>query len=198
VFTAAEVKSGSGAPVRTIHTTVLRQVFWLATAGKTLLANGLDQNGNYDITDVNVKSGKDKLVNTLCRPTGSMGCYPGGMEIGPAPSEVLYANNQGTDTINAYAKPWTGAPASAVTYPSTDLVSDIALDTTNNLLWGANQDQTDGFTCGSESYNATDNLGFSVPLAGIQTSTPPYGSRVSGIPEWDVFAGVAVTSKFRN
>jgi hypothetical protein len=37
------------------------------------------------------------------------------------------------------------APTSTITYPSTDLVASIALDTTNKLLWGGNQDEADGF-----------------------------------------------------
>jgi hypothetical protein len=147
---------------------------------------------------VNVKSGRDRLVSTLCRPTASTACYPGAMAVGPVPAEVLYAGNQGTHTMSAYAKPWTGAPTSVVTYPATDLVSDVALDTTRNLLWEANRDEAGAFACGSQSYNTTDNLGFSIPLASRQASTPSYGSCVSGVSQWDVFEGVVVISKFRN
>jgi hypothetical protein len=197
VFSAAEVKSGSGTPVRTLHTKLLTAVYWLATAGKKLLANGLDAAGNYDVTDVNVKSGADKLTNQLCTSKTSGACYPGGMEVGPRPSTILYVNNETNDTVSAYAPPWTGAPASTVTYPSTDLVEAIALDTKNSLLWGGNQDEADGFTCGSQFYDAADNLGFSVPLKSIQTNTTPYGACVSGVPEWDVFSGTATTSMFK-
>jgi hypothetical protein len=197
VFSAAEVKSGSGTPVRTIHTKLLARVYWLAAAGKTLLANGLDKGGNYDVTDVNVKTGADKLANQLCTSKTSNPCYPGGMAVGPRPSADLYVNNQTNRTISAYAPPWTGGPASTVSYPSTDLVVAIALDTKNNLLWGGNQDEADGFTCGSQFYDAADNLGFSVPLKSIQTNTPPYGACVSGVPEWDVFSGTATTSMFK-
>jgi hypothetical protein len=197
VFTAAEVKSGSGTAVRTIHTKLIAQLYWLAAAGKKLLANGLDKAGNYDVTDVNLKTGADKLVNQLCTSKASGTCYPGGMEVGPRPSTVLYVNNETTDTIGAYAQPWTGAPTSTVTYPSTDLVAAIGLDTKNNLLWGGNQDEADGFTCGSQSYDAADNLGFTVPLKSIQTNTPPYGACVSGVPEWDIFSGTATTSMFK-
>jgi hypothetical protein len=199
VFTAAEVKSGSGKPVRTLHTKLLTQVYWLTTAGKTLLANGLDKSGNYDVTNVSVKTGADKLVNQLCQPNSSSACYPGGMEVGPKPSTVLYVNNETNNTIGAYARPWTGAPTSTITYPSTDLVASIALDTTNKLLWGGNQDEADGFTCGTDSqfYDAADNLGFTLPLKSIQTNTPPYGSCVSGVLEWDAFAGTTTTSMFK-
>jgi hypothetical protein len=199
VFTAAELKRGSGSPARTILTKELSQVYWLATAGKTLLANGLDKSGNYDITEVNVKTGADKLIKQLCASATSGTCFPGGMEVGPKPSTLLYVNNETNDTIGAYKPPWTGAPTSSVTYPSTDLVESISLDTSNNLLWGGNQDEADGFTCGtgSQFYDAADSLGFSVPLKSLQTNTPPYGSCVSGVPEWDVFAGTATTSMFK-
>ena len=197
VFTAAELKRGSGKPARTIHTKLLTQVDWLATAGKTLLANGLDESGNYDVTDVSVKTGADKLVNQVCASKTAGTCYPGGMEVGPRPSTVLYVNNETNGTIGAYAPPWTGSPTSTVTYPSTDLVEAIGLDTKNNLLWGGNQDETDAFTCGSQTYNAADNLGFTVPLKSIQTNTPPYGACVGGVPEWDVFTGTATTSMFK-
>jgi hypothetical protein len=199
VFTAAEVKSGGGNPARTIHTKLITQVYWLATAGNELLANGLDKSGNYDITRVNVKTGEDKLVNQLCASKTSGTCYPGGMEVGPKPSTLLYVNNETNDTIGAYKPPWTGTPTSSVTYPSTDQVESISLDTTNNLLWGGNQDEADGFTCGtgSQFYDAADNLGFTVPLKSIQTNTLPYGACVSGVPEWDVFAGTATTSMFK-
>jgi hypothetical protein len=197
VFTPAELKSGSGKPARTIHTKLLTQVYWLATAGEKLLANGLDASGNYEVTNVSVKTGADKLVNQLCASKTSGTCHPGGMEVGPTPSTLLYVNNQTNRTIGAYSPPWTGAPTSTVTHPSTDLVAAISLDTTNKLLWGGNQDQTDGFTCGSQFYDAADNLGFTVPLNAIQTNTPPYGACVSGVPEWDVFTGTATTSMFK-
>jgi hypothetical protein len=199
VFTAAELQSGSGSPARTIHTRVLTQVYWLATAGKTLLANGLDRSGNYDITEVNVRSGADRLVNQLCKSETAGKCYPGGMEVGPKPSTLLYVNNETNDTIGAYTPPWTGAPTSSVTYPAADLVASISLDTTNNLLWGGNQDEADGFYCGTGSrfYYAADNLGFTVPLKSVQTNTPPYGRCVSGVPSWDVFEGTVTTSMFK-
>jgi hypothetical protein len=197
VFTAAEVKSASGMPVRTIHTKLLTHVYWLATAGAKLLANGLDKAGNYDVTEVNVKTGADKLVNQLCTARTSSTCFPGGMEVGPSPSLVLYVNNKTNNTVSAFAPPWTGTPVSSVTYPPTDLIEAVALDTQNNLLWGGNQDQADGVTCGSKFYDAADNLGFSLPLKSIQAGTPPYGACVSGVPQWDFFSGTATTSMFK-
>jgi hypothetical protein len=197
VFTTAEVKSGSGTPVRTIHTKLLTEVFWLATAGKKLLADGLDKSGNYDVTEVNVKTGADKFVNQQCASRSSGTCSPGGMVVGPRPATMLYVNNKTNKTISAFAPPWTGAPVSSATYPSTDLIEAVALDTQNNLLWGGNQDQADGFSCGSKFYDAADNLGFSLPLKSIQASTPPYGACVSGVPQWDFFSGTATTSMFK-
>jgi hypothetical protein len=135
VFTAAEVKSGTGAPVRSLFTTNLNEVDYLAATGTSLVADGYNQNGQPIIVSVNTQTGADTVLQMP-----ASGTIPYGI-VFDRKQNLIFNNAGNTDTIFVYAKPWNGAPTVSFVYgngASNGYYSGISLNAAQTTLWAAN------------------------------------------------------------
>jgi hypothetical protein len=161
VFPKNEIKLGKGLPKRTIVAPAFADVYYLATDGDTLLADGYDPAMNDIVATVDTKTGNDALLQTI---SNSHGGFPGGLAIDA--HDTLIVNNQ-YGTITTYASPWTGAATSTLSYgfPSFDYIP-ISLDRAQTTLWAGNLFYEKG-----QLY--TDVQANSYPLSTLGTSTAP-------------------------
>ena len=169
VFTAAEVKRGTGTPVRSLFTSNLNEVEYLAATGTSLVADGYNQNGQPIIVSVNTKTGADTILQT---PVS--GTLPYGI-VFDRKQNLIFNNAGNTNTIFVYAKPWNGSPSVSFVYgngASNGYYSGISLNAAQTTLWAAN------FTLLNQSH----------AVANVQANSYPLGSVGNG--------SLAVTNDF--
>ncbi len=134
VFDAATIAGGGGSATRTLYSKAFGSIYFLATDGKTLLADGLDPTMNNDLlAKIDTKKGRAKILQTIVNSSGG---YPGGLAVDA--KHNLIVNNQ-YGTLSTFARPWTGAATSSFAYnwPYNSYTA-ISLDAAQTTVWAAN------------------------------------------------------------
>jgi len=135
-FSAGEISAGGGSPTRTLVTSNLNEVYYLAATGNRLLADGYDQNGQPLLVSVNIRTGAD----TILQKSALSGQLIGGIALDLQDNAILntYGNS---NALLVFKKPWTGSPTSTFVYGSgaqNSYYSGISLDRSQRTLWAAN------------------------------------------------------------
>lgn len=162
VFTASEIKSGGGSPARTLFTTNLNEVEYLAATGTSLVADGYNQNGQPIVVSVNTQTGADTVLQM---PVS--GTLPYGI-VFDRNQNLIFNNAGNTNTIFVYAKPWNGSPIASFVYgtgATNGYYSGISLNAAQTTLWAAN------FTLLNQSHAVADVVANSYPLGSVGSSS---------------------------
>jgi hypothetical protein len=165
-FQAATIAAGGGGADHTYALPGFTTAYYVTGVGPNLLVDGWDSGYNFVVADLVIKGAAGKLtvlqnLGTLSNGTG----FPGGLSIDK--HEALLVDNQYAGTVSTFAKPWTGAPTSMLSWGHVpDDYTGIVLDQLKDTLWAA-----DIYTSGS----ATTSFGVanSYPLGSIGFTTAP-------------------------
>jgi hypothetical protein len=161
-FDATEIAAGGGSAARTLVTSHLNEVEYLAADAHGLLADGYDSNGQPLLVSVNTRTGADTVVQTI--PSGTL---PEGIAFDR--NDDLILNTIGNaNTLAVYKKPWTGAPSSTLVYGSgaeNGYYTGIALDKSQHTLWAGS------FTLPNPSHGVGSVQANSYPLKKIGRSS---------------------------
>jgi hypothetical protein len=183
-FSAATIAAGGGAPTSTVGAHLLASVYFLATDGNTLIADGSDASFANDlVVKVDPKNGNTKLLQTIANANGG---FPGGLAFDA--HHNLIVNNQ-FGTLTTYAKPWTGSATSSFDYgwPYASF-NAIALDAAQAQIWAGNIFFQ---TVSGNNYAFTDVQSSSYPLGALGAATSP-------AYQDEEYAGVALDPQTRN
>ncbi|HXM07097.1 MAG TPA: hypothetical protein VN936_06525 [Candidatus Acidoferrum sp.] len=174
-FDASEIEAGGGVPTRTLVTSHLNEVEYLAADAHGLLADGYDSNGQPLLVSVNTHSGADTVLQTI--PSGTL---PEGIAFDRNDNVIVNIIGD-TNTLAVYKKPWTGAPTSTLIYGSgaeNGYYTGVALDKSQHTLWAGS------FTLPNPSHGFGSVQANSYPLKTIGRSS-------TGIPS-EFYDAVAV------
>jgi hypothetical protein len=135
-WSKAAIAAGCGMPTRTVYTSNLQVIYYLATVkARTLLATGYDSGENVDLVSVNQKTGIDKILQTVGNLSQGTG-FPGGVAVDNASN--AYVNNQ-YGSITEYPNGGVGKQSDSCTWTfSPDDYTAIATNATGTALWAAN------------------------------------------------------------
>ena len=111
-FTASEIASGGGTPARTLVTSHLSEVEYLAASAHALLADGYNNYGQPFLVSVNTRTGADTVLQQI-----TSGTVPEGIAFDR--HENLILNTVGdSNTLAVFKKPWSGSPSLTFVYGS--------------------------------------------------------------------------------
>lgn len=131
-FTSSEIQAGGGAPTRTLFTTQLNEVEYLAADAHSLLADGYNRYGQPLLVSVNEHTGADTILQNIVS-----GQLPEGIVFDL--HENLILNTPGSsNTLAVYKKPWNGSPTSTFVYGSgapNGYYTGISLNRSQKTLW---------------------------------------------------------------
>jgi WD40 repeat protein len=133
-FTASEIAGGGGTPARTLVTSHLSEVEYLAVGGQALLADGYNAYGQPLLVSVNTQTGTDTILQQI-----TSGTVPEGIVFDRRANLIL--NTVGDDnTLAVFKKPWSGSPTSTFVYGSAPngYYTGISLNKSQNTLWAGN------------------------------------------------------------
>ena len=133
-FTASEIATGGGTPARTLVTSHLSEVEFLAAGGHALLADGYNAYGQPFLVSVNTRTGADTVLQQL-----TSGTVPEGIAFDRR--ENLILNTVGdSNTLAVFKKPWSGSPTLTFVYGSATngYYTGISLNKPQNTLWAGN------------------------------------------------------------
>ncbi|HEY4433874.1 MAG TPA: hypothetical protein VGM99_05685 [Candidatus Cybelea sp.] len=160
-FAASEIEAGGGAPTRSLVTSHLNEVEYLAANARALLADGYDSNGQPFLVSVNTRTGADTVLQQI-----ESGTVPEGITFDRR--ENLILNTIGdNNTLAVYKKPWNGSPTSTFTYGSAPngYYTGISLNKSQNTLW------TGSFALLNQSHAVGSVQANSYPLGNIGRSS---------------------------
>ncbi len=131
-FTSSEIAAGGGGPARTLVTSHLNEVEFLAADARSLLADGYDSNGQPLLVSVNTRTGADSILQNI-----ESGLVPEGIVLDRR--ENLILNTVGnSNTLAVFKRPWSGSPTSTFVYGSgapNGYYTGISLNKPQNTLW---------------------------------------------------------------
>jgi hypothetical protein len=133
-FESSEIEAGSGGPTRTLFTSNLNEVLYLAADARNLLADGYNSGGQPILVSVNTATGADTILQTI-----ESGYLPEGIAFDRQDNLIL--NTVGNNnTLAVFKKPWSGSPTSTFVYGSgaeNGYYTGISLNRSQNTLWAA-------------------------------------------------------------
>jgi DNA-binding beta-propeller fold protein YncE len=166
-FESSEIQAGGGSPTRTLFTSHLNEVEYLAADAHKLLADGYNSYGQAILVSVNPRTGTDTILQNI-----ASGQLPEGIVFDR--QENLILNTIGdNNTLAVFKRPWNGSPMSTFVYGSgavNGYYTGISLNRSQNTLWAGSFSlpvQSKGF--GSVQAN-------SYPLGSVGRSTAPIES----------------------
>lgn len=131
-FESSEIQAGGGGPTRTLFTSNLNEVEYLAADAHNLLADGYNSSGQPLLVSVNTQSGADTILQTI-----DSGNLPEGITFDRR--ENLILNTIGdNNTLAVFKQPWSGAPTSKFVYgygAENGYYTGISLNRSQNTLW---------------------------------------------------------------
>lgn len=131
-FTSSEIQAGGGAPTRTLFTSQLNEVEYLAADAHSLLADGYNRYGQPLLVSVNERTGSDTILQSIVS-----GQLPEGIVFDLHHNLIL--NTPGSsNTLAVFKKPWNGAPTSTFVYGSgapNGYYTGISLNRSQKTLW---------------------------------------------------------------
>lgn len=180
-FDSSEIKAGGGNPTRTLVTSHLNEVYYLAAAGKSLLADGYDMNGQPILVSVNTSSGADTILQQI-----QSGQVIEGITFDLQQNLIL--NTAGnTNMLSVFKKPWNGSPTTTFDYGTgaeNSYYTGISLNKSQDTLWAGNFFLTD------ISHGFADVQANSYPLGTIGNASSPIES--------EYYDSIAVDPQARN
>jgi DNA-binding beta-propeller fold protein YncE len=133
-FGSSEIEAGGGGPTRTLFTSNLNEVLYLAADAHNLLADGYNSSGQPILVSVNTGTGADTILQTI-----ESGYLPEGIAFDRQDNLIL--NTVGNNnTLAVFKKPWSGSPTSTFIYGSgaeNGYYTGISLNRSQNTLWAA-------------------------------------------------------------
>lgn len=166
-FSATLIGAGGGSPTRSIPTSNLAQIYYLAAPGKKLLADGYDMNGQPILVSVNLQSGGDRVLQKL----STFGTLAEGIAVDTRQRLIVNAAGN-ANMLLVFKKPWTGSPIATFPYGSGGMAyyTGISLNKPQNTLWAAN------YFLQNISHASTNVQANSYPLGtlGAATTAIPY------------------------
>jgi DNA-binding beta-propeller fold protein YncE len=161
-FKASEIEAGGGGPTRTLFTSNLNEVEYLAADAHNLLADGYDSSGQPLLVSVNTQTGADTILQAIVS-----GNLPEGIVFDRRDNLIL--NTVGDNNrLAVFKRPWSGSPTSKFIYGSgaeNGYYTGISLNRSQNTLWAGSfslPEQSQGY--GSVQAN-------SYPLGSVGRST---------------------------
>jgi hypothetical protein len=131
-FESGEIEAGSGGPTRTLFTSNLNEVLYLAADAHNLLADGYNSSGQPILVSVDTSTGADTILQTI-----ASGSLPEGVVFDRQDNLIL--NTVGNNnTLTVFKKPWNGSPTSTFVYGSgaeSGYYTGISLNRSQNTLW---------------------------------------------------------------
>ncbi len=166
-FPASVIRAGGGSPTRSLPTSSLVEIYYLAAAGKKLLADGYNMNGQPILVSVNVKAGGDTVLQEL----STYGTLAEGIAVDRRQRLIVNAAGN-ANVLLVFDKPWTGSPAATFPYGSggASYYTGISLNKQQSTLWAAN------FFEQNISHASTDVQANSYPLGTLGVATAPIPS----------------------
>jgi hypothetical protein len=144
-FESSEIEAGGGGATRTLFTSNLNEVEYLAADAHNLLADGYNSSGQPLLVSVNTQTGADTILQTIVS-----GNLPEGIVFDRR--ENLILNTVGNNnTLAVFKKPWSGSPAATFVYGSgaeNGYYTGISLNRSQNTLWAGSftvPEQSQGF-----------------------------------------------------
>ncbi len=161
-FAASVIEAGGGAPTRTLVTSQLSEVEYLAANARALLADGYNSNGQPFLVSVNTRTGADTVLQQI-----ESGTVPEGIAFDRRGNLILNTIGQ-NNTLAVFKKPWSGSPTSTFTYGSAPngYYTGISLNKSQNTLWAAS------FSLPNPSHGVGSVQANSYPLGSIGRSSP--------------------------
>jgi hypothetical protein len=163
-FAASEIRAGGGNPTRSVSTSNLVDIYYLAASGNKLLADGYDMYGQPILVSVNVKAGGDTVLQKLSK----YNTLAEGIAVDM--HGHLIVNSAGnSNALLVFDKPWTGSPVSTFPYGSggNSYYTAISLNKRQDTIWAGN------YFLISIRRAATDVQANSYPLGSLGGSTAP-------------------------
>jgi WD40 repeat protein len=161
-FASSEIQAGGGEPTRTLVTSHLNEVEYLAVDSRKLLADGYNSNGQPILVSVNTHSGADTILQNI-----ESGQLPEGIVFDLQDNLILntIGNN---NTLAVYKRPWSGSPTSTFVYGSgaqNGYYTGISLNKSQNTLWAAS------FSLPNPSHGVGSVQANSYPLGSVGRSS---------------------------
>jgi WD40 repeat protein len=161
-FESSEIETGGGGPTRTLFTTHLNEVEYLAADAHKLLADGYNSYGQPLLVSVNTHSGADTILQNI-----ESGQLPEGIVFDR--HENLILNTPGNNnTLAVFKRPWSGSPTSTFVYGNgaqNGYYTGISLNSSQNTLWAAS------FTLTNQSHGFGSVQANSYPLGTVGRSS---------------------------
>jgi WD40 repeat protein len=160
-FAASKIEAGGGTPTRTLVTSHLNEVEYLAANARALLADGYNSNGQPFLVSVNTRTGADTILQQI-----ESGTVPEGITFDIRGNLILNTIGE-NNTLAVFKKPWTGSPTSTFTYGSgpNGYYTGISLNKSQNTLW------TGSFALLNQSHAVGSVQANSYPLGSIGRSS---------------------------
>ena len=161
-FASSEIQAGGGEPTRTLVTSHLNEVEYLAVDSRKLLADGYNSNGQPILVSVNTHTGADTILQNI-----ESGQLPEGIVFDLQDNLILntIGNN---NTLAVYKRPWSGSPTSTFVYGSgaqNGYYTGISLNKSQNTLWAAS------FSLPNPSHGVGSVQANSYPLGSVGRSS---------------------------
>ena len=134
-FAASLIAAGGGSPTRSVPTSNLQNIYYLATHGKKLLADGYDEHGQPILVSVNVTAGGDTVLQKL----SNFGTLAEGIAIDRTGHLIVNAAGN-ANMLLLFDKPWTGSPVATVPYGNggNQYYTALSFNKQQNTLWAGN------------------------------------------------------------
>jgi hypothetical protein len=162
-FTKSEIAAGGGSPARSLTTSNLNEAYYLVAPGKSLLADGYDQNGQPIVVSVDPLTGVDTIVQRLT-PASQLA-----EGIATDLEQNLIVNSVGTpNNLLVFKKPWNRKAKTSFTYGAgaqTEYYTALSFDQTQDMLWAGN------FMIPNISHGYTNVQANSYPLGTIGSAS---------------------------
>lgn len=161
-YSSTLIASGGGSPTRSIPTSNLTEIYYLAAPGKKLLADGYDMNGQPILVSVNLQSGGDTVLQKL----STFGTLAEGIAVDSRQRLIVNAAGN-ANMLLVFKKPWTGSPVATFPYGSGGMAyyTGISLNKSQHTIWAGNYFEQ------NISHASTDVQANSYPLGSVGKST---------------------------
>jgi hypothetical protein len=161
-FESSEIETGGGAPTRTLVTSNLNEVEYLAADAQKLLADGYNRYGQPLLVSVNTQTGADRILQNI-----ESGQLPEGVVFDRRENLILNIVGD-NNTLAVFKRPWSGSPTSTFVYGSgaqNGYYTGISLNRAQNTLWTAS------FTLADQSHGYGSVQANSYPLGSVGRSS---------------------------
>jgi DNA-binding beta-propeller fold protein YncE len=131
-FESSEIQAGGGSPTRTLSTSHLNEVEYLAADAHKLLADGYNSYGQAILVSVNTRTGTDTILQNI-----ASGQLPEGIVFDRQENVILNTIGD-NNTLAVFKRPWNGSPTSTFVYGSgaqNGYYTGISLNRSQDTLW---------------------------------------------------------------